>query len=154
MRIICKLLILVMLLFCFGCSSGNSYEEITRKYNASNGWGASTVLTWNDKEYVMKINLNYEGKTLIKRVEYTPNFNGEFWPPGYIHPNINSYGWESQIPEGEVPTTVDLSRKIHKKCPDNVKKMTKEEAQNILNTTNITIRVFEANKKSYDIILK
>lgn len=147
-----RILALLIFLLCVGCSSNNPYEEVTRKYNSPDGWDVSTVLAWNDKEYIMTININYNGKAPIRRVDYKPSFNGEFWPQGYIHPNINSYGWESENPEGDFPSD-DLSRTIHKKCTNNVKNMTKEEAQNILNTTTISMKVFEANK-SYEMELK
>ena len=154
MRFICTLLIVCISLFFVGCTSTtSSTEEVNRQYNSPKDWNIRTVLSWNDKEYTIKIIPQYQGAKPLKRIEIMPVFNGEAWPEGYIHPNINSYSWESQDPKGELPTRDDLTKQINKKFPSINHKMTKKEAENILQTTSMSIKVFGLDK-SFTIELK
>ncbi|MFZ5646659.1 MAG: hypothetical protein ACOY30_03460 [Bacillota bacterium] len=148
-----RLAILFVLLISFGCSSTKPNMEMTsRHYNAPEGWDVSSVLIWNDREYTIKIIVKYKGEKPLRRIEFKPNFKGETWPQGYIHPNINSYSWESSKPEGEIPEPEDLSKQFHKSVKEIKNKMSTKEAQSILNTTSLSIKVFESDK-SYDIVL-
>lgn len=143
LRLFFLTIVTCILFFICGCSMQSLEQDknfVTKECYSDDNWEVSALLLWDEKEVTGKIEANYLGKSPLEFVIIEPNFHVGKWPTGYTPPVKGRYTWNSEKPEGAIPSVQDassMSTSILSQKPSRI--MKESEAAQILEQVEVTI---------------